>query len=335
MHTWELRFVKRSQFQTCFQSVLGLRRGFSLVSDPVWDICGQDLKTKPCWRECPDFEKPQKIISNFWLCWLFGPWSPAGTEAICRQAQNHNPLLDDGELPPLVGELTHLGLLFEDEGKLDRELERQFGGASALFRALGCGEEGTELEGEAFNLPVDLCRCEQNETQAAEMGSLRTGGWERIERSQLRWSGHLIRGLPGLLHLEVFTSTANWEETSGPTQNALEGLHISYGLGNHMGSPRRSWTSLTGERDVKSSPRSLLLSVHIFTGRFSRNSVKICTKFHQADPWRLRLSLCPSSLQIALGSYLLERGNVDNSGQDFCGGTVSWRTWTNANTPFF
>lgn len=48
--------------------------------------------------------------------------------------------------------------------------------------------------------------------------------------------------------------------------------------------PRRSWTTLTGERDVKTSPRSLLLTIHIFTGRFSRNSVKICTKFHQADP---------------------------------------------------
>lgn len=78
-----------------------------------------------------------------------------------------------------------------------------------MFWALGCGEEGTEPEGEAFNLPVDLCRCEQSEIQAAEMGSLPTGGWEHVQRSQLRWSGHLIRGLPGLLNLEVFTSTAN------------------------------------------------------------------------------------------------------------------------------
>lgn len=37
---------------------------------------------------------------------------------------------------------------------------------------------------------------------------------------------------------------------------------------------------------------------------------------------------------MALGSYLLERRSVDNSVQDFCGGTVPWQTWTNANTPF-
>ena len=64
------------------------------------------------------------------------------------------------------------------------------------------------------------------------------GGWDHVERSQLRWSGHLIRKLPGPLHLEVFMSTANWEERSGPTQNAPGGLHISYGLGTTSGSPQ-------------------------------------------------------------------------------------------------
>lgn len=202
-------FCKAGSVSNMFPDGVGTPSGFFPRLWSCWGYLWTGSQGETVLMRVPRFRKPPKIISNFWLCWLFGPWPPAGTEAICSQVQDHDPLLENGELPPLVGELTHLGLLFKDEGKLDRELDRRFGVASAVFWALGCGEEGTEPEGEAFNLPVDLCRCEQNEIQAAEMGSLPTGGWEHVQRSQLRWSGHLIRGLPGLLNLEVFTSTAN------------------------------------------------------------------------------------------------------------------------------
>jgi len=49
----------------------------------------------------------------------------------------------------------------------------------------------------------------------------------------MRWFGHLIRMPPGCLPLEFF----DWEETPGQTQNLLEGLYISSGLGTPQDPP--------------------------------------------------------------------------------------------------
>jgi len=54
-----------------------------------------------------------------------------------------------------------------------------------------------------------------------------------VERSQLRWFGHLI----GMPPLRGFPGTSNWEETLGQTQNPLEGLYISSGLGTPRDPP--------------------------------------------------------------------------------------------------
>jgi len=54
-----------------------------------------------------------------------------------------------------------------------------------------------------------------------------------VERSQLRWFGHLIRMPPGRLPFEVF----DWEETPEQSQNTLEGLYISSDLGTPRDAP--------------------------------------------------------------------------------------------------
>lgn len=49
----------------------------------------------------------------------------------------------------------------------------------------------------------------------------------RIERSQLRCFGHLLRIPPGRLPVDVFRAcVSNCEETPGQTQNTLEGLYL-------------------------------------------------------------------------------------------------------------
>lgn len=116
-------FCKAGSVSNMFPDGVGTPSGFFPLLWSCWGYLWTGSQGETVLTRVPRFRKPPKIISNFWLCWLFGPWPPAGTEAICSQVQDHDPLLEKGELPPLVGELTHLGLLFKDEGKLDRELD--------------------------------------------------------------------------------------------------------------------------------------------------------------------------------------------------------------------
>ncbi|KAI3357197.1 hypothetical protein L3Q82_015654 [Scortum barcoo] len=52
-----------------------------------------------------------------------------------------------------------------------------------------------------------------------------------VERSQLRWFGHLVRMPPRHLPAEVFQACPSWEETPGQPQDTLEGLYL-------LGTPR-------------------------------------------------------------------------------------------------
>ncbi len=58
-----------------------------------------------------------------------------------------------------------------------------------------------------------------------------------------------------------FLGTSNWQETSGQTQNKLEGLHISSGLGtppeeleNVAGERRDVWNTLLSLLPLRPSP---------------------------------------------------------------------------------
>ncbi len=55
-----------------------------------------------------------------------------------------------------------------------------------------------------------------------------------IERSQLRWLGHLFRMPPGCLPGEVFRA----RPTGRNTQDTVEGLYLPTGLGMPLYSPR-------------------------------------------------------------------------------------------------
>ncbi|KAI3361882.1 hypothetical protein L3Q82_002204 [Scortum barcoo] len=69
------------------------------------------------------------------------------------------PLQVGGEVLPQVEEFKYLGVLFTSEGKIEREIDRRIGAASAVMRSVYrtvCGEEGAESKGEALDLPVNL-----------------------------------------------------------------------------------------------------------------------------------------------------------------------------------
>ncbi|KAI3373515.1 hypothetical protein L3Q82_022114 [Scortum barcoo] len=69
------------------------------------------------------------------------------------------PLRVSGEVLPQVEEFKYLGVLFTSEGKMEREIDRRIGAASAVMRSDvpdRRGEEGAESKGEALDLPVNL-----------------------------------------------------------------------------------------------------------------------------------------------------------------------------------
>ncbi|KAI3371585.1 hypothetical protein L3Q82_024156 [Scortum barcoo] len=65
------------------------------------------------------------------------------------------PLQVGGEVLPQVEEFKYLGVLFTSEGKIEREIDRRIGAASACSYAVGVpdrrGEEGAESKGEALD----------------------------------------------------------------------------------------------------------------------------------------------------------------------------------------
>uniref|UniRef100_A0A8C6KT40 Reverse transcriptase domain-containing protein n=1 Tax=Nothobranchius furzeri TaxID=105023 RepID=A0A8C6KT40_NOTFU len=147
-----------------------------------------------------------------------------------------------GEVLPQVEEFKYLGVLFTSEGRRDREIDRRIGSASAVMPMLSrCVVVKRELSQKArlsiyrsIYVPIltyghelwVMTKRTRSRIQAAEMSFLRRVaglslrdrvrssdireglGVEplllRIERSQLRWFGHLVRMPPGRLPGEVF-----------------------------------------------------------------------------------------------------------------------------------
>ena len=152
------------------------------------------------------------------------------------------PLRVGNEVLRQVEEFRYLGILFTSEGRMEREVDRRIGAASAVMRALRRSVlVKRELSRKAklsvyWSIYVPtltyghelwvMTERTRSRVQAAEMSFLRrVAGLSlrdrvrssvireelkveplllRIERSQLRWLGHLVRMPPGRLPGEVF-----------------------------------------------------------------------------------------------------------------------------------
>ncbi|KAI3353178.1 hypothetical protein L3Q82_019730 [Scortum barcoo] len=145
------------------------------------------------------------------------------------------PLRVSGEVLPQVEEFKYLGVLFTSEGKMEREIDRRIGAASAVMRSVyRTVVVKKELSRKAklsiyrsIYVPTltyghelwVMTERTRSRIQAAEMSFLRRVAGRslrdrvrssvireelgveplllRIERSQLRWLGHLFRMPPG------------------------------------------------------------------------------------------------------------------------------------------
>ncbi|KAI3363409.1 hypothetical protein L3Q82_012024 [Scortum barcoo] len=82
----------------------------------------------------------------------------------------------------------------------------------------------------------------------AEMSSFLRRVAGRSLRDRLRWLGHLFRMPPGRLPREVFqVACPTGRRPSGKTQDTLEKLCLSAGLGTPLGPPGRAGGSVWGE----------------------------------------------------------------------------------------
>ncbi|KAI3370208.1 hypothetical protein L3Q82_024983 [Scortum barcoo] len=66
------------------------------------------------------------------------------------------PLRVGGEVLPQVEEFKYLGILFTSEGKMEREIDRQIGAASAVMRSVYwtvSGEEGAKSKDRGYKRP--------------------------------------------------------------------------------------------------------------------------------------------------------------------------------------
>ncbi|KAI3368473.1 hypothetical protein L3Q82_025489 [Scortum barcoo] len=179
------------------------------------------------------------------------------------------PLRVSGEVLPQVEEFKYLGVLFTSEGKMEREIDRRIGAASAsyarsVYRTVVVKKElsrkaklsiyhrsiyvptltyGHELWGGWVRSLRDRVR---SSVTWEELRS-RAAAPLHIERSQLRWLGNQFWMPPGRLPGEVFQACPIREEAPGKTQDTLEKLCLSAGLGTPRDPPGRAGGSVWGE----------------------------------------------------------------------------------------
>ncbi|MDG2594891.1 hypothetical protein P7M37_24235, partial [Vibrio parahaemolyticus] len=142
-----------------------------------------------------------------------------------------------GDLPPpQAREFKYLAVLYTSESRMEREMNRRFGAASAIYWSIYVP---TLTYGHELWVVTERMR---SRTQATEISFLRrVAGLQRElgvepllicdERGQLKWFGHLIRMPPGRLPFRGVLGMFHWKKAPRHTQNTLEGLHISSGLG--------------------------------------------------------------------------------------------------------
>ncbi|TWW80944.1 hypothetical protein D4764_01G0007590 [Takifugu flavidus] len=182
------------------------------------------------------------------------------------------------EILPQVEEFKYLGVLFTSEGRMEREIDRRIGAASAVMRTLHRSVVVKRELSRKAKLSIYrsifvptltyghelwvMTERTRSRVQAAEMSFLRRVaglslrdrvrssaireelGVEslllRVERSQMGWLGHLVRMPPGRLPGEVFRACPSRRRPPGDPGHVGETMSLDW-PGNAWGSLRMSW----------------------------------------------------------------------------------------------
>ena len=205
------------------------------------------------------------------------------------------PLRVGEEALPQVEEFKYLGILFTSEGRMEREMDRRIGAASAVMRTLNRSVVVKRELSRKAKLSVYrsvyaptltyghelwvMTERTRSRIQAAEMSFLRrvSGlslrdrvrssdireelGVEplllHIERSQLRWFGHLVRMPPGRLPGEVFRARPTGRRPRGRPRTRWRD-YISRLAWERLGVPPEELVEVAGERAAWASLLKIL-----------------------------------------------------------------------------
>ncbi|KAJ0002535.1 hypothetical protein NQD34_007684 [Periophthalmus magnuspinnatus] len=200
-----------------------------------------------------------------------------------------------GESLPQVEEFKYLGVLFTSEGRMEREIDRRIGAASAvmrlLYRSVVVKKElspkaklsiyrsiyvPTLTYGHELWVMTERTR---SWIQAAEMGFLcRVAGRTlrdrvrssvtreelgveplllHVERNQLRWLGHLLRMPPGRLPRQVFWACPTGRRPRGRPRTRWRD-YVSRLAWERLGVPPEELEDVSGVREVWESLLRLL-----------------------------------------------------------------------------
>ncbi|KAK0154371.1 putative uncharacterized transposon-derived protein F52C9.6 [Merluccius polli] len=213
---------------------------------------------------------------------------------VLRTETDNRQIIGD-EILPQVEEFKYLGVLFTSEGRMEREINRRIGAASAVMRTLhGSVVVKRELSRKAklsiyqsifvpaltygHELWVVTERTRLR-VQVAEMSFLRrVAGLSlrdrvrssvireelgvdplllRVERSQMRWLGHLDRMPPGRLPGEVFRARPTVRRPRGRPRTRWRD-YVSRLAWERFGIPQEELDEMAGEREVWASLLRLL-----------------------------------------------------------------------------
>ncbi|TWW64209.1 hypothetical protein D4764_03G0012170 [Takifugu flavidus] len=175
------------------------------------------------------------------------------------------------EILPQVEDFKYLGVLFTSEGRMEREIDRRIGAASTVMRTLHRSVVvNRELSHRSIFVPTltyghelwVMTERTRSRVQAAEMSFLhRVAGFSlrdrvrssaireelgveplllRVERSQMRWLGHLVRMPPGRLPGEVFRACPSGRRPPGRPRTRWRD-YVSRLAWERLGIPRMSW----------------------------------------------------------------------------------------------
>ncbi|KAK5873269.1 hypothetical protein PBY51_018325 [Eleginops maclovinus] len=201
------------------------------------------------------------------------------------------PLQVGNEALPHVKEFKYLGVLFSSEGTMEREMGRRIGAAGAVLQSFyrtvvrkrELSQKAKLSVYRAIFVPTltygheGWVRTERTRSriQAAEMGFLRRVAgislrdkvrssviWEglgveplllHVERSQLRWFGHLVRMPPGRLPREVFQARPAGKRPRVRPRTRWRD-YISSLAWEHLGIPQSELVDVAREREVWGIP---------------------------------------------------------------------------------
>ncbi|GAA6085164.1 receptor-type tyrosine-protein phosphatase F-like, partial [Tachysurus ichikawai] len=200
-----------------------------------------------------------------------------------------------GELLPQVEEFKYLGVSFTSEGRMEREIDRRIGVSSAVMRSIYRSVVVKKELSRKAKLSIYqsiyvptltyghelwvMTERTRSRIQAAEMSFLRRVAGRslrdrvrssvtreelrveplllHIERSQLRWLGHLFRMPPGRLPGEVFRACPTGRRPRGRPRTRWRD-YVSRLAWERLGIPPEELEEVSGEREVWASLLSLL-----------------------------------------------------------------------------